>query len=162
MNQPTVREPAFINHDAVPTAIVRGVDVPHNEMIRFLDAAFTGLRAASDAAIIAVKGSGFSVYHSELEGEVRLDAGYPVIAPLEHPIEFGDVVIEPGELAAGEIARAVHTGPYNELRAEWDAFLAGLRERGREPQMPYVEVYRNVPAPEVDPWTLRTDLFAYV
>lgn len=162
MNQPTVHEPDFLHHTAVPAAVVRGVDVPVEDMVRFLDAAFTGLRAASDAAQIAVNGSGFAVYHTELEGNIRLDAGYPVIAPLEGPIEFGDVVIEPGELAEGDLARAVHTGPYNELRTEWQVFLNGLRDRGRTPQKPYVEVYRNVPSPQLDPWALRTDLFAYV
>ena len=162
MSDPTVHEPAFLTHKTVHTAIVRGVDVPVEDMIRFLDAAFTALRAASDAAAIAVDGSGFSVYHTELEGEISLDAGFPLIAALNAPIEFNGVTIEPGELTGGDLARAVHTGPYSELRLAWQEFLGNLESAGKDPKMPYVEVYRNVPSPQTEPWNLRTDLFAYV
>lgn len=162
MPDPTVQSPAFLTHKTVHSAVVRGIDVPVEDMIRFLDAAFSALRAASDAAAIAVDGSGFTVYHTELEGNIRVDAGYPLIAQLDGPIEFNGVTIEPGELEGGDLARAVFIGPYSELRGAWLEFLEGLEAQGKTPAMPYVEVYRALPSPVADPSALRTDLFAYV
>lgn len=152
----------FVRLKTQHTAVVRGEGVPVEDMIRFLDSAFTVLRAAVDAAAIAPDGPAYSRYDTELEGDVTIEAGIPLLAALESPLEFNGVTIEPGELPGGEVARATHIGAYSELADVWQGFLKDLADSGRTPQKPYWESYHVTPAPGRDPSSLRTDLIAVV
>ena len=157
----TTPEHKIVTHRPQAAAVVRG-EVPVDDMIRFLDSAFTVLRAAVDAAAIAPTGPMYSRYDTELEGEVRVEAGVPVLAALDSPMEFNGVTIEPGELPGGEVATATHTGPYSELRGVWQDFLGGVGRAGRTPAKPYVEQYVVAPDNAPDRSKLRTELIAHL
>lgn len=163
MSEPmtTAPEHQVVNHRPQAAAVVRG-EVPVEDMIKFLDSAFTVLRAAVDAAAIAPTGPMYSRYDTELEGDVRVEAGVPVLAELEGPMEFNGVTIEPGELPGGEVATSTHAGPYSELRGVWQDFLGGIGRAGREPRKPYVEQYLVAPADATDKHHLRTELIAHL
>ncbi|MGO1545164.1 MAG: GyrI-like domain-containing protein [Gulosibacter sp.] len=154
--------PEFVRLKTQHTAVVRGEGVPVEDMIRFLDSAFTVLRAAVDAAAIAPDGPAYSRYDTELEGDVTIEAGIPLLAALNGPMEFNGVTIVPGELPGGEVARAIHVGPYSELSDVWQEFLADVERTGRSPQKPYWETYHVTPGPGTDPARLRTELTALV
>lgn len=154
--------PEFVRLKPQHTAVVRGAGVPAVRLIPFLDDAFTVLRAAVDAAAIAPDGPAFSRYDSELEGDVLVEAGMPLLAELSGPMEFNGITIEPGELPGGEIARGTHVGPYSDLVDVWQAFLAGISAAGRTPRKPYWEAYHVTPGPGTDPQALRTELLARV
>ncbi|MDJ1371484.1 GyrI-like domain-containing protein [Gulosibacter molinativorax] len=154
--------PEFVRLKTQHTAVVRGEGVPVEDMIRFLDSAFTVLRAAVDAAAIAPDGPAYSRYDTELEGDVTIEAGIPLLAALEENLEFNGVTIEAGELPGGEVARAIHVGPYSELADVWQEFLGDLERSGRTPRKPYWESYLVTPGPGTDPERLRTEMSAPV
>ena len=154
-------EPKFAMEWTNAAAVVRG-QVPVEDMIPFLDSAFTVLRAAVDAAAIAPNGSMYSRYDSELEGDVIVEAGVPLLAELDGPIEFNGVTIEPGELPGGRVATAIHSGPYKELREVWQEFLGKIGEGGHTPKKPYIEQYHVAPADADDHSQLRTELIAHI
>lgn len=162
MSDTQVLTPEFVQLKPQLTAVVRGEGVPVEQMIPFLDDAFTVLRAAVDAASIAPDGPAFSRYDTELVGDVTVEAGVPLLAALNGPIEISGMTIEPGELPGGEVARAVHVGPYAELADVWQGFLHELEAAGRTPRKPYWESYHATPGPGADPQALRTELLAVV
>lgn len=162
MPETTISVPEFLQLKPQYAAVVRGENVPVEDMVKFLDSAFTVLRGAADAALIAPNGPIYSRYDTELEGDVRIEAGIPLIAPLDQPVEFSQVWIEPGELPGGRIVRAEHIGPYSELAASWQRYLADLEKAGHVPQKPYWETYWITPGPATDPSQLRTELSVYL
>lgn len=154
--------PEFVHRKPQHTAVVRGEGVPVEQMIAFLDDAFTVLRAAVDAAAVAPDGFAFSRYDTELVGNVTVEAGMPLLAQLDSPLEFSGLTIVPGELPGGELARAIHVGPYSELADAWQGFLGELQAAGRTPRKPYWESYHVTPGPGADPQALRTELVAVI
>lgn len=162
MTEQLASAPTFTRLKTQHTAVVRGDGVPVEDMIRFLDSAFTVLRAAVDAAAIAPDGPAYSRYDTELEGDVTIEAGIPLLAALNAPLEFNGVTIEPGELPGGDVAQALHVGPYSELADLWQGFLNGLESAGYTPTKPYWETYQVTPGPGTDPSRLRTELTALV
>lgn len=162
MTEQLATAPEFVRLKTQHTAVVRGQGVPVEDMVRFLDSAFTVLRAAVDAAAIAPDGKAFSRYDTELEGDVTIEAGIPLLAALEGTMEFNGVTIEPGELPGGEVARAIHVGPYSELADVWQSFLREIERSGRTPTKPYWETYHVTPGPGTDPSQLKTELTALV
>jgi hypothetical protein len=131
--------PEFVHRKPQHTAVVRGEGVPVEQMIAFLDDAFTVLRAAVDAAAIAPDGFAFCRYDTELVGNVTVEAGIPLLAQLDSPLEFNGLTIVPGELPGGELTAA-----------------------GRAPRKPYWESYHVTPGPGADPQALRTELVAVI
>lgn len=160
MAEPTVRSPEIVTRKPLPAAVIRAEGIPVERMIPFLDEAFSALRAAVDAAALAPVAPAYSRYETELEGEVTVEAGIPLLAALDGPVEFNGVEIVAGQAPGGEIARAVHIGPYTGLRETWQEFLTAVRALGREPRKPYLESYLVAPGPGTDPDAFTTELVA--
>lgn len=150
---------------AVPTAVVRAVDVPMSDLSTLFDAAFTALPAELAMAGTGPAGAALALYSrfSDDWSRCDLEVGFPLHEPLSGTItvEVGDggtIDIEPSELPAGRVASALHVGPYDELGPAWQRLTDALIAAGHTPAMPCWEVYLTQPSPDADPVDMRTGL----
>ncbi len=151
MNQ--LQSPQIVTHEAMPTAVVRE-RVTMADLPALYDRAFTVLEETLTAQGVAPTGPAFGYYLSVPTGSFELEVGLPVAAPIT---DAGAVLAS--ELPAGAVARATHVGAYDGLGDSWQALVAWVQEQGRVPEGPMWEIYVTEPSPQMDPATLRTDLF---
>lgn len=155
---------------AVPTAVIRAVGVPMATIGRFFDSAFGTAFPALFAAGVIPAGPAFALYtrtSEEPEFTADLEVGFPLARPLAElhtgePIESGGMRIVGSELPGGEVAVTSHLGAYDELGQAWGGFMGEIGAMGRAPGSPFWESYVTEPSPDLDPATLRTDLFCMV
>lgn len=160
MAEPTVYRPEFITRRELPAAVVRAEGLPAEQMIAFLGTALSALRAAADAAAIAPVGPSYARYDSELIGEIDIEAGIPLLAELDAPLEFNGIEIRSGSMPGGPAARAVHIGPHRDLTETWGEFLGVIRAAGHTPHLPYIENYTAAAGSGADREALTTELIA--
>lgn len=169
-SKPTPDQPEYVDLPLAPTAVVQRRGYPIGRLRELVDVAFTALGQAIEAGRFMPGGLPFIRYDSVLDGDVDLDGdfaidlevGFPVHTQLTAPIQSGDERIVPGSLPAGLIARAVHTGPYDDLPSAWQTFTEQIAADGYERALPFWEAYRNMPGPDTDPQTLQTWLATVV
>ncbi|MGN0102405.1 MAG: GyrI-like domain-containing protein [Dietzia sp.] len=155
---------------AVPTAVVRVTGVPMSELAQVFDSAFGTVLPRGFEAGLAPAGPPIALYTAAIEGPdsvVDLEIGFPLRAPLveqvgAEPIEVDGRRIVASELPAGEIAVISHVGSYDGLGHAWGEFMGRIAGTGRAPGVPFWEAYVTEPSPDMDPATLRTDLFCAV
>ncbi|HEY7268983.1 MAG TPA: GyrI-like domain-containing protein [Dehalococcoidia bacterium] len=82
-----------------------------------------------------------------------VEAGFTVSRPIAPKGR-----VQPGVIPAGEAAMTTYVGPYSGLPAAGQALMAWIRETGREPGGPPLEVYVSDPA-EVPEAEIRTDVY---
>ncbi len=70
----------------------------------------------------------------------------------------GEGAIEPGALAGGTTAVALHAGPYDELQSTYTALEQWMEQNGWRPNGSPWEVYVNDPAECPDPTDWRTEV----
>lgn len=109
-----------------------------------------GAHAASTGAVFA--GMPFTRY-PQIEPEIEVEAGMPVLRPVE-----GGGRVQAGMLPAGEVAVTLHVGPYSRLPEAAAALLEWAESAGREPAGLIRETYLNDPAAEPDPANWRTEV----
>lgn len=80
-------------------------------------------------------GPPFVRHHLFQEDQVDLEASLPVAEPVA-----GEGRIAAGGLPGGEVATTWHAGPYDTLRAAYEAIEAWMRSQSREPAGPPREV----------------------
>lgn len=148
-----LKEPQIITHEAVPTAVMRAQDLPMAELPTFYDGAYGRVSEVLAAQGSRPTGAAFGLYLEPPSETFTLEAGFPVAAPIT-----GDGEVHASTLPAGEVATATHAGGYDGLPDSWGALMAWVGEQGRTPGLLW-EVYVTDPSPEMDPATLRTDLF---
>lgn len=157
-----LREVRVVDAPAVPTAVVRVEDVMMSAAAGVFDAVFgTAFPAAFEQGMTPA-GAAFALYTRLGEGPdalADLEIGFPLAAPLADPIDAGEYLVRPAELPAGRIAVVSHVGGYEDLGAAWGRFISEIGGMGRAPGMPFWETYVTEPRPDMDPATLRTDLF---
>jgi effector-binding domain-containing protein len=109
---------------ARPTAVVRGEttqpEIP-KKLIEFLDEVY----AAAKSGAFTQDGQNIAVYGVNAN-PFPMEAGIEVAPGFTEPA--GRVV--PSTLPAGEAVRAVHVGPYQELRRTYEAVQAWARNEG--------------------------------
>lgn len=147
-------EPTRVTRDPVPAAAVRHHGVRMDQLRDLFDAGFSAL-AASGAALA---GPAFAVYRGDLHEAFDLDIGFPVAQPLGDPITVGGLTVEASELPGGDLLGFTHVGPYDALPQSWGVLAQAAQDLGLAPSA-FFEVYVTEPSPEVDPATLRTDLY---
>jgi effector-binding domain-containing protein len=155
---------------AVPTAVVRATAVPMATISEFFDSAFGEAFPALFAAGMTPVAAAFALYTRIAESpepEADLEIGFPVAAPLtvqlgDEPGEVEGLRVVPSELPAGAVAVTSHVGPYDGLGEAWGRFMAEISALGHSPSSPFWESYVTEPSPDIDPATLRTDLFCPV
>ena len=156
MTDEPLTEPTLITLEACPSAVVKHSGVTMADLRPLFDNGFAAI-ATSGAAIT---GPAFAIYRGEPAGRFDLELGFPVSEPLAVPVA-GEVTVEPSQPPAGRALAVSHLGAYDELPASWSRLGEEASRRGLEPTGWY-EVYVTEPTPEVDPSTLRSDLFLLV
>lgn len=166
------------------TATVRVEGFPAAHLPVLFDGVFSRLFPALGQAGVQPVGAAFALY-SRVPGEtVDLEVGIPVDRVLDGELDLGEVEV-PGSaevldgaevpssaegasfalvarasaLPGGRIATAAHLGGYDRLGEAWQTFMGALESQGHRVAMPFWEVYTTEPTPDIDPATLRTDLF---
>ncbi len=154
-----VSDPEFIQAEAFDTVVVKFTDFPMKDMPAAFDSTFgTVFPVLGEQGITAI-GPAFALYHRMPTDTATFEVGIPVDQPLANPFTTDTgVVIEPSRLPAGDVARVSYFGPYNALPEGWGTFMYALSTAGKEPDLPFWELYVTEPSPDIDPATLRTDL----
>lgn len=160
-----VSEVRVITVPAVPAAVVRAEGVPMATIAGLFDAVFGQAFPVAFEQGLVPSGAAFALYTrigEEPEGVADVAIGFPVAQPLAKPIAAGDLTVEPSELPAGEVAVVSHVGAYDGLGEAWGHLMSEIRSSGRAPEIPFWEAYVTEPTPDMDPATLRTDLYCPV
>lgn len=166
---PTPAAPAIVDAPEQVTAVVRVEGYPAAQLPQLFDGVFTRLFPALGQAGVQPAGPAHALY-TRMPGEtVDLEVGIPVDRVLEGTVDLGSLQLETGEeiplvartssLPGGRIATAAHLGGYDGLGEAWQTFMEALATGGTPPGTPFWEVYVTEPSPDMDPATLRTDLF---
>lgn len=150
-------EPTLVTREAHPAVIVRHLGVRADQLPGLFDAGFLALAASG----VPINGPAFAAYHGDPGATFDLDIGFPVAETLGAPVQVGKLAVRGSELPGGELLGLTHVGPYDTLAQSWDRLATDAAERGLQPSG-FFEVYVTEPSPEVDPATLRTDLFLVV
>lgn len=148
-------EPELVELEPMPTAVVRGA-VPMAEIATFYDRSFTEVAAAVERQGRSPQGA-FGLYLAPPGDVIELEVGFVMDGEVEPD---GEVV--PSSLPGGRVARLVHHGAYDGLGEAWGGLMTWVGEQGLAPAGAMWEVYVTDPTPEVDPASLRTDLFCPV
>lgn len=148
--------PTALTLEAAPTAVVRHRGVTMATLRPLFDSGFTAL-ASSGAAI---GGPAFAWYRGDTGGAFDLDIGFPLAEPLAQPVQ-GVETVEPSRLPSGSALVLSHLGAYGSLHESWGRLDEHARRHGLTPTG-MLEVYVTQPSPELDPTTLRTDLFLLI
>jgi effector-binding domain-containing protein len=136
----------------------------------FFDSAFGKAFPALFATGVTPSGPPFALYTNtthEPEFTADIEIGFPLARPLADlhdgdPAEVDGMQVVASELPAGDVAVASHLGSYDGLGQAWGELMGAIGAMGRAPGEPFWESYVTEPSPEVDPATLRTDLFCPV
>lgn len=165
----------IVSAPAVPTAVVRARGVPMSGFAALFDAAFGTAFPALFALGVAPAGAPFALYSTAPQGPdspIDVEIGFPLAAPLAESVgedalsdgalPAGDMRIEASELPGGDVAVTSHLGAYDGLGRAWGRLMGAVGGMGRAPGMPFWETYVTEPSPDVDPATLRTDLYCPV
>jgi effector-binding domain-containing protein len=163
-------EVTVIDAPAVPTAVVRSQGVAMASIAGLFDAAFGSAFPALFARGVAPAGAPFALYTRLTEGAeavADVEIGFPLSAPLDEQLgegafDAGDLRIELSELPAGATAVVSHLGAYDGLGEAWGRLMGEIAGMGHAPGLPFWECYVTEPSPDMDPATLRTDLYCPV
>jgi effector-binding domain-containing protein len=106
----------------------------------------------------APAGPPYGRYHAFGPELVDVEIGVPVPPPGADLAPLGRDPAEVGasELPGGEVARAVHYGPYTTLPQTYERLERWIRDQGREPGAAPWESYVDDPGAVADPARLRT------
>ena len=145
----------------VPTAVVAQQDFPMHELPSLMDGTFSYLVAALEGNGLRTIGPAFALHHRAPVSTADLEVGFPLDAPLTEPLTLPSGFEVTGSvLPAGRVAWTSHIGGYGGLAEKWGAFTEGIGESEEQMIYPFWEFYVTQPSPEVNPATLRTDLFS--
>ena len=95
-------------------------------------------------------GPPFAAYYNMDMQALDMEAGFPVSRALP-----GKVEIRAGEIPGGTLATVLHTGPYDQCRAAYEALTQYIKDNGREATGVAYEMYLNDPQ-QVPPQELQT------
>ncbi|MGO2862391.1 MAG: GyrI-like domain-containing protein [Brevibacterium sp.] len=153
-------ELTVIEVPAMPAAVVEARGVSIDDLPAFYDNTFSGLFPAIAEAEVEPVGPAFALYTKQPSETVDLQVGIPISAGLTQSLPIGnDLIVIPSELPAGSMAAFSHLGGYDGLGEAWAGFVNEAVAAGHHPGLPFIEIYVTEPNPEMDPATLRTDLF---
>lgn len=147
LERPHVTETA-----AQDTAVIR-LTIPRTEIQRVMGPGIRELMETVAAQNIPPAGPWFT-HHLRMDPEVfDFEIGVPVTAPV---VAMGRV--QPGQLPAAKVARAVYRGPYEGLGPAWGEFDAWIAANGLQPGPELWECYVLGPESSDDPAAWHTEL----
>ncbi|MCA9834091.1 MAG: hypothetical protein KC435_09105 [Thermomicrobiales bacterium] len=158
-----VNEVKFIVVDAYPTVVRKVVDYPMRDMTSIYDSTFSVLFPALSREGLHPIGPAFDIHFRMPTDTATFELGFPVNNALDKTLtEASGIVLEPSTLPGGTIARISAFGPYDNLPQAWGAFMEAIAAAGKEPILPFWQIYVTEPSPALDPRLLRTDLVTLV
>jgi effector-binding domain-containing protein len=144
--------PRITTAAAQRTASIR-FTIPMSEMRNVVGPGIGEVMAAVAAQGIARTGPWF-IHVMKMERDtIDFEIGVPVTAPVAAAGR-----VEPGQLPAAIVARAVYSGPYDGLPAAWRKFDAWIAANGHTPAQDLWDSYVTGPESNPDPATWRTEL----
>lgn len=108
---------------------------------------FGEIARAAEAAEAEINGMPFAMFHEIDPEEADVELGFPVLGE----VDAGRV--HSATLKGGRAVCTVHTGPYEEVGAAYEALNRWVQEHGERVSGPPREVYLNEPAEGVVPMT---------
>lgn len=127
--------------------------MPRSEVTEFFAVALEDVARYLEELGAEVSGPPFGRWFAFTESETEVEAGYPVLEPIE-----GDSDIATGELPGGRVVATVHEGPYEGLDRAHEAARAFCEESGYQIAGPPWEVYWTGPRDHPDPEGWRTEV----
>jgi effector-binding domain-containing protein len=144
--------PEILQTEAHPAAVIR-LTIPRSEMMKAFGPAAGELMATLASQGIRPGGALFA-HHLNLSRETfDFNLGVEVSSPVT-----AEGRVQPGELPAAMVARAVYSGAYEGLPAAWGEFDGWLKANGHAPAVDLWEVYSVGPQSSPDPANWRTEL----
>jgi effector-binding domain-containing protein len=144
--------PCVTESAAQLTAVIR-LTVPRAEIQHVMGPGYQELMAAVAGQGIAATGPWFT-HHLRMDPDVfDFELGIPVAAPVRPAGR-----VQPGELPAARVARAVYRGPYEGLGEAWGEFQAWMKAQGLTGRPDLWECYAAGPESSPDPAHWRTEL----
>ena len=145
----------------VPTAVVSQREYPMHAMPTLMDGTFSHLVEALAEVGIHPIGPAFALHHRAPVSTADLEVGFPVDTPLTETLTLPSGYEVTGSvLPSGRVGWISHLGGYGGLAEMWGAFPEEIGESEEQMMYPFWEFYVTPPAPDVNPATLRTDLFS--
>ena len=133
------------------TLMVR-MTAPVGDLPRIMGDVFGELGSYMGRKGIDFAGPPYALYRNMDMEALDVEMGFPV-----NREDIGEGRIKPGELPAGTIATALHTGPYSRLEETYGALMAYVGEKGKSAEEWMYEFYLNSPG-EVEPEELQTEI----
>ncbi len=135
-----------------PAAVIRtSADLEH--IAERIGECFGEIGASLGRRGIVPAGEPYVRYLTPPPGEMQIEVGFPVAAPIA-----ADGRVEPGEVPGGRVAVALHHGPYERLAETYGAMMGWIAERGLHPAGPMWESYRIDPEAEPNPERWETEV----
>jgi effector-binding domain-containing protein len=132
------------------TAAVRE-RVPIAELPEFFSRAFERVSTELRRQGVEPSGPPYGYYHGMPDAAVDVEAGYPV-----RTVVGAHDGVAPATLPGGEVAQAVHVGPFDTLAVTYAEVADAVQAAGRHPAEGMWESYLTDPAAEPDASTWRT------
>ena len=146
--------------DPLTTITVRHETMP-GELSALFDTELPRVAARLDEVGAVMDGPPFARYHAFGPDRVDVELGAPIVAvPPDLAAASGrpDGVIGASSLPGGEVAVAVHAGPYDTLVKTYDGLRAAIEAAGRIPGDGPWEVYITDPGRVPDPTDWLTEV----
>lgn len=145
--------PTIVTLEPRQVVVVRGTDVPADDIRDFFDSSFQTLATTLAEQGIEASGPAFARYLPTPTETMDIEVGYP----LHGSVDATDQV-QLSELPAGRAAQVVHIGGYDELSGSWERLTSWVQEQGARPAEGFFEEYLTEPTPDADPSDMRTRL----
>jgi len=126
--------------------------VSRDDVTQVLGSSFQAVKEALGKQRIQPDGSPFARWHT-FGDQVDIEAGLMVKSPITP-----DGVVKPSELPGGPAVMAVHAGPYEGLKATYDALEAWIARSSRTASGGPWEIYLTDPSAEPDPGKWLTEI----
>lgn len=151
-----LEQPQIIQVSAQPAAVIH-ITVPRDQIRAAMGPGYQELMETLAAQGVTPAGPWFT-HHHFMDPEVfDFDIGVPIGTPVAALVTPSGRV-QPGELPAARVARAVYSGSYEGLPAAWGEFDAWLTAQNLPTAPNLWEVYLAGPESSDDPAAWRTEL----
>lgn len=127
--------------------------IPRSEMQNVMGPGIQEIMAVLANQNIMPSGPLF-VHHLQIDPDIF---DFEICVPISKPVKATGRV-QPGELRAAKVARAVYHGPYEKMNSAWGEFEAWIAAQGHKSAPDLWEVYLAGPESTFDSAKWRTEL----
>ena len=147
-----IATPWVLQTEAHAAAVIH-LTVPRNEMMKVFGPAAGELMAELARQGVKPVGAIFA-HHLKMSADTfDFELGIKVATPVQPAGR-----VQPGELPAAKVARAIYSGPYEGLPSAWAEFSTWMKNNGHAPAEDLWELYSVGPQSTPDAAQWRTEL----